>query len=66
MSGFIKLKYDDFRYTKEGGNDIWLNIDAVEVFDEDAKLVYMASGKVFRISEDTAQTLTGSFEGGKW
>ena len=64
MSKFVKVKYEDCRYTKSGGNDMWLNLDNVVAFDEHTNFIYTTSGQLFPISEDTTAKLIEALKGG--
>lgn len=64
MSRFVKVKYADCRYTQNGGHDMWLNLDNIVAFEENAKMVYVASGQVFPISEETVPKLIEALKGG--
>lgn len=64
MNGFIKVKYEDCRYTPIGGNNMWLNLDNVVAFEEEINMVYTTSGQSFRISDDTKSNLLEALKGG--
>ena len=63
MSEFVKVKYADCRYTRDGGHDMWVNLDNIVAFDEVARMIYFTSGQVFPISKETAPKL---IEAMKW
>jgi hypothetical protein len=65
MSKFVKVKYNDCRYTQKGGHDMWLNIDTVVAFDEQTNFVHTTSGQVFPISEESSPTLIEALKGGE-
>lgn len=60
---FVKVKYEDCRYTQNGGNDMWLNLDNIVAIDEDAHMVYTTNGTVFPISKDTMPKLIEAMKG---
>ena len=64
MSRFVKVKYADCRYTQRGGNDMWLNLDNIDAFDEHTKFVYTIGGNTFSISDDSAPKLIEALKGG--
>ena len=65
MNEFVKVKYEDCRYTQNGGNDMWLNLDNVVAFEEQTRLVYTTSGQVFPISKETVPKLIEALKGGE-
>lgn len=64
MSKFVKVKYEDCRYTQNGGNDMWLNLDNIVAVEEQTKFVYLTSGQVFPLSEDSLAELIEVLKGG--
>ena len=65
MSKFVKVKYNDCRYTQKGGQNMWVNIDNIVAFDEVSKTIFCTSGQVFSISKETALKLIEVMKGGE-
>lgn len=64
MSRFVKVKNMDCRFTPDGGSDVWVNLDNIIVFDEQAKQLYLKGGITFPINEDDVPKLIEAMKGG--
>lgn len=62
MMKFVKLRYYD-RYTRNEGNDLWLNLDKVIGIDENSNTVHCVGDYFYHIDEKSLPTLIEALKG---